>query len=148
MCTALWAFFLPAALAAAATAYFVKKWVEEEGKGGEKEGSGPAEPPEGARKGGIAGQDVLGVLHTVIQARDDPGYHQFAGQVLEILRILAGAPVIGSYPGVVQTEVIEVVEFAERHVLAEYLGAYFEQELLLHEALLDRGLPSNAPLPA
>ena len=45
MRTALWAFFLPAALAAAATAYFVKKWVEEEGKGGEKEGSGGEKPP-------------------------------------------------------------------------------------------------------
>ena len=90
----------------------------------------PAEPPEGARKGASLDRMYLGCSIQLSRraARDDPGYHQFAGQVLEILRILAGAPVIGSYPGVVQTEVIEVLEFAERHVLAEYLGAHFEQE--------------------
>ena len=72
----------------------------------------------------------------------------FAGHVLEVLRALTGIATGSDSPGVIQQETTEWVEFTERHLLAEYLTAHHARELLLHDALLDRGLPSTAALPA
>ena len=96
---------------------------------------------------GVSGADALGLLRAVAHARNDVDYARFADRLVEIMQILSGTPTVGEHPGVFQAEIAELAEFGERHILAENLADRFGRELLMHEALLDRGMPTSSPLP-
>ena len=96
---------------------------------------------------GMSGPDILGLLSAVAQERGDPRYQTFSNTVIDIIRAIASVPHVGAHPGVPEREAVELVEFADRRTLAEYLATYHETEVILHEALLERGLAPADPLP-
>ena len=87
---------------------------------------------------GMSGPDILGLLSSVAQERGDPRYQTFSNTVIEIIRAIAAVPHVGTHPGVPEREAVELIEFADRHMLAEYLATYHEAEVVLHEALVER----------
>ena len=97
---------------------------------------------------GVSGSDLLGLLVAVVESRGDERYVNFASTVVEVIRALSGLPRAGTPPGVIQQQTGEWVDFAERHLLTEYLVAYRGNEVVLHDAAMNTGVPADAPLPA
>ena len=97
---------------------------------------------------GVSGNDLLGLLMAVVEARGDERYTNFAHTVVDLIGALSGLPRAGFHPGVVQQQAAEWVDFAERHLLTEYLVVYHGNEVVLHDAAMNAGLPADAPLPA
>ena len=97
---------------------------------------------------GVAGSDLLGLLMAVVEARGDERYTNFAHTVVDLLGALSGLTRGEAHPGVVQQQTAEWVDFAERHLLTEYLVVYHGNEVVLHDAAMNAGLPAEAALPA
>ena len=103
---------------------------------------------ESLQRRGVDGGELLGHLHAAVTSREVPHYHEFALQLLQILRILLEIPAVAHHPGVLQQDVAEWTEFAERHIVGEYLAEHHRPELALHhQDMIERGVSSNDPLP-
>ena len=54
---------------------------------------------ESLQRRGVDGRELLGHLHAAVACREVPHYHEFALQLLQILRILLEIPAVAHHPG-------------------------------------------------